>query len=566
MLERLVIENFAIIDQVELSFDDRLTVLTGETGAGKSIIIDALAMLTGGRASTEMIRKGAEKAVLQAVFSLDLKPVQRQEALKQAFLDAGIDVSDNQVVIYREFNQKGRSVSRINGVIVPLKTLAGLGARLVEIQGQHDTSLLLNPDSHLTLLDDFADEQMKRDKADYEHLFAQYRQLALRLKQVTEQAHDLNQRVDLLTFQAEELKAADLKSGEEEQLLEERSKLSNYKKIADSLDEAQQALNPGIEGGAIDLLAAANQALTRAASFDTGYENLAQSLSEAYYAAQDAGRELDESVANLSFDEGALVQIDDRLQVIHQLKRKYGDTVDEILAFQQKVNQDLATLDGGSMDIDQLTAEKAAMNKQIQEAGDRLRNDRQRVAKELEKAVNQELADLLMKEAFFEVHFEPVNGFLPNGTDRVSFNVQTNKGEGVKPLEKAASGGEASRLMLALKTVFIAQQGLSTVVFDEIDTGVSGRVGSAIAQKMRAISKNTQVLAITHLPQVAAAADHHFLIEKRSDGERTVTEVNNLQTEDRDRAIAMMLSGDEISEAALANARELRGTTRGMGQ
>ncbi|MBS9335752.1 DNA repair protein RecN [Fructobacillus papyrifericola] len=554
MLEQLVIENFAIIDQVELSFDDRLTVLTGETGAGKSIIIDALAMLTGGRASTEMIRKGADKAVLQAVFSLD----DEKKGLLAAFEEAGIDVSEGQVVIYREFNQKGRSVSRMNGTIVPLKFLADLGARLVEIQGQHDTSLLLNPDSHLSLLDDFADASLKQARVDYDKLFTSYRDLALRLNQVQNQAQDLNQRLDLLTFQAEELKNANLQPGEEEELLADRAKLANHKKIADALDQAQQALNPGLEGGAIDLLAAANSALSTAASYDKDYENLAQSLSEAYYAAQDAGRELDESVANLTFDEGALVKIDDRLQVIHQLKRKYGETVDDILAFQKRVEEDLSALDGGSLDIDQLTAQKAALKEKIQAAADRLRDGRKRVAKKLEEAVNQELADLLMKEAFFKVAFEPVEGFLPSGQDRVTFEVQTNKGEGVKPLEKAASGGEASRLMLALKTVFIAQQGLSTVVFDEIDTGVSGRVGSAIAQKMRAISKQTQVLAITHLPQVAAAADHHFLIEKSSQGERTVTQVTELAEGARDEAVAMMLSGDEITDAALANAKDLR--------
>ncbi|MBS9337774.1 DNA repair protein RecN [Fructobacillus parabroussonetiae] len=558
MLEQLVIENFAIIDSVELAFDDHLTVLTGETGAGKSIIIDALAMLTGGRASTEMIRKGAEKAVLQAVFSLDDGKKEQQAKQLGAFEEAGIDVSDGQAVIYREFNQKGRSVSRINGTIVPLKLLAELGAMLVEIQGQHDTSLLLNPDSHLSLLDDFADASLKQAKAEYDHYFTAYRSLALRLKQVQSQAQDFNQRLDLLTFQAEELKNANLQAGEEEELLAERAKLANHKKIADSLDQAQQALNPGLEGGAVDLLAAANNALSTAASFDKSYENLAQSLSEAYYAAQDAGRELDESVANLSFDEGALVKIDDRLQVIHQLKRKYGETVDEVLAFQKRVEADLAALDGGSLDIDQLTTEKEKMKAKIQAAATRLHEGRERVAKKLEEAVNQELADLLMKDAFFQVAFEPVEGFLPSGSDRVTFQVQTNKGEGVKALEKAASGGEASRLMLALKTVFIAQQGLSTVVFDEIDTGVSGRVGSAIAQKMRAISAQTQVLAITHLPQVAAAADHHFLIEKSTEEERTVTHVKDLAEKDRDAAVAMMLSGNEMTEAALANARDLR--------
>lgn len=556
MLEQLVIENFAIIDQVDISFDDRLTVLTGETGAGKSIIIDALAMLAGGRASTEMIRKGADKAVLQAVFSLE----DASDELLAAFDEAGVDVSEGQVVIYREFNQKGRSVSRMNGVIVPLKTLAGLGARLVEIQGQHDTSLLLNPDSHLSLLDDFADADLKTAKADYEALFEDYRALALKLNQVKNQAQDLNQRLDLLTFQAEELKQAALQPGEEDELMADRAKLANHKKIADSLDQAQQALNPGLDGGAIDLLASANASLQTAASFDSSYENVAKAISEAYYAAQDAGRDLDESVANLSFDEGALVKIDDRLQVIHSLERKYGETVDDVLAFQAKVEKDLSDLDGGALDIDALTEQKDALKVKITKAAEKLTDQRKQVAANLEAAVNQELGDLLMPEALFQVSFEPIEGFLASGADRVSFLVQTNKGEGMKPLEKAASGGEASRLMLALKTVFIAQQGLSTVVFDEIDTGVSGRVGSAIAQKMRAISQNTQVLAITHLPQVAAAADHHFLIQKEAVGERTVTHVEDLAEEKRDQAVAMMLSGDEISEAALANAKDLRQT------
>ncbi|MBS9338846.1 DNA repair protein RecN [Fructobacillus sp. M2-14] len=556
MLEQLVIENFAIIDQVDISFDDQLTVLTGETGAGKSIIIDALAMLAGGRASTEMIRKGADKAVLQAVFSLE----DADEELLSEFEKAGVDVSEGQVVIYREFNLKGRSVSRMNGVIVPLKTLATLGAQLVEIQGQHDTSLLLNPDSHLSLLDDFADEELKAAKDKYASLFEEYRALALKLNQVKNQAQDLNQRLDLLTFQAEELKTANLQPGEEDELMAERSKLANHKKIADALDSAQQALNPGLDGGAIDLLAAANASLQTAAGYDSEYENVAKAISEAYYAAQDAGRDLDESVANLSFDEEALVKIDDRLQVIHSLKRKYGETVDDILAFQEKVEKDLSDLDGGALDIDALTEQKDALKVKITAAAEELSLKRRQVAAKLEAAVNQELGDLLMPEARFEVSFEPIEGFLASGSDRVSFLVQTNKGEGMKPLEKAASGGEASRLMLALKTVFIAQQGLPTVVFDEIDTGVSGRVGSAIAQKMRTISEKTQVLAITHLPQVAAAADHHFLIHKEAVGDRTVTHVEDLAEDKRDEAVAMMLSGDAISEAALANARDLRKT------
>lgn len=555
MLEQLTIQNFAIIDQVDLSFDDQLTVLTGETGAGKSIIIDALAMVTGGRASTEMIRKGADKAVLQAVFSVT---GDKAASLRAQFEAAGIELEDDQVVIYREFNQKGRSVVRINGVIVPLKVLSDLGSQLVEIQGQHDTSLLLNPDHHLSLLDDFGGKELKQAQAAYQEVFYRYRDLTKKIDDLQNRRQDINQRLDLLSFQQTELKEANLQAGEEEQLLADRTKLANYKKIADALDQAQQALNPGLDGGAIDLLASAHQAMTQAASYDNDFANLEQSLSEAYYAAQDAGRELDEAVSNLSFDEAALVAIDDRLQVIHNLKRKYGETVEEILAFQAKVDQELSDLDGGSFDVATLTKEKEAVKGQIEQAAATLTKTRKDIAAKLEQAVNRELVDLLMEQAYFEVQFTPVNGYLASGADKVAFFVQTNQGEGTKPLEKAASGGEASRLMLALKTIFIAQQGLPTVVFDEIDTGVSGRVGSAIASKMQTIAAKTQVLAITHLPQVAAAATHHFLIEKFSQNERTVTQVKDLPEDRRDAAIAMMLSGNQVTDAALANAKDLR--------
>ncbi|WP_288845951.1 DNA repair protein RecN [uncultured Fructobacillus sp.] len=560
MLEQLTIQNFAIIDQVDLSFDDQLTVLTGETGAGKSIIIDALAMVTGGRASTEMIRKGADKAVLQAAFSL---VGDRAAGLREQLSAAGIELSDDQVVIYREFNHKGRSIVRINGVIVPLKVLSEFGSQLVEIQGQHDTSLLLNQDHHLDLLDQFAEADLSQAKDEYQQLFYRYRDITRQIDQLKNRRQDINQRLDLLSFQQEELKEASLQPGEEDQLLADRSKLANHKKIADALDQAQQALNPGLDGGAIDLLAAAHQAMTQAAAYDSDFENLAQSLSEAYYAAQDAGRDLDEAVSDLTFDEGALVEIDDRLQVIHNLKRKYGDSVDEILAFQQKVDRELADLDGGSFDLESLTKEKETIKGKIVTAAQALTQSRQTVAKKLEKAVNRELADLLMEQAYFEVQFTPVTGFLPSGADKVAFFVQTNQGEGTKPLEKAASGGEASRLMLALKTIFIAQHGLPTVVFDEIDTGVSGRVGSAIAKKMQTIAEKTQVMAITHLPQVAAAATHHFLIEKFNQNDRTVTQVKDLPENQRDEAIAMMLSGNQVTDAALANAKDLRAKAQG---
>ncbi|MGY3742593.1 DNA repair protein RecN [Leuconostoc inhae] len=552
MLENLIIENFAIIEKVALQFDSGMTVLTGETGAGKSIIIDALLMLTGGRANSEMIRHGSQKAILQAVFS-----VPKNKILIDKLTENGIDIDDGELIIYRELKHNGRSLIRINSVVVNLKTLSIIGRYLVDIQGQNDTQQLLNPEEHLPLLDAYGDAQLLATKSDYQQIFHEFRTITQRIRRIQTSQQEITQRLDLLQFQQQELEDANLQPNEENDLLDTRGKLLNYKKIADRLQNAQMALN-GDQGGAVDLLAEAMQALQEIAEYDDNYAELARTIADSYYTAQEVSRDVDEQMSDLTYDEAELLRIDERLQLIHSLERKYGTTVADVLLFKDHVDKELSMMDNDELDVEKLQMTQNDLRQVLRKQAIKLREVRQKVARDLEQAVNQQLNELLMSGAEFAVHFEQIEGFVSSGTDKVEFHVQTNVGEGMAPLVKIASGGETARLMLAIKTAFTKQQHIISIVFDEADTGVSGRVAQAIAKKMLTIAADSQVLAITHLPQVAAAATHHFLIAKTTEMDRTVTQVKALDEDGRERAIAMMLSGDNITETALANARDLR--------
>ena len=552
MLENLIIENFAIIEKVALQFDSGMSVLTGETGAGKSIIIDALLMLTGGRANSEMIRHGSKKAILQAVFS-----VPKNKILIDKLIENGIDIDDGELIIYRELKHNGRSMIRINSVLVNLKTLSIIGRYLVDIQGQNDTQQLLNPEEHLPLLDAYGDEQLLVTKSAYQQIFHEFRAITQRIRRIQTSQQEITQRLDLLQFQQQELEDADLQPNEENDLLDARGKLLNYKKIADRLQNAQIALN-GDQGGAVDLLAEAMQALQEIAEYDDNYAELARTIADSYYTAQEVSRDVDEQMSDLTYDEAELLRIDERLQLIHSLERKYGTTVADVLIFKDHVDKELSMVDNDELDVEKLQVTQNDLRQVLRKQAIKLREARQKVARGLEQDVNQQLNELLMAGAEFTVHFEQIEGFISSGTDKVEFHVQTNVGEGMAPLVKIASGGETARLMLAIKTAFTKQQHIISIVFDEADTGVSGRVAQAIAKKMLTIAADSQVLAITHLPQVAAAAAHHFLIAKTTEMDRTVTQVTALDEAGRERAIAMMLSGDNITKTALANARDLR--------
>lgn len=364
MLENLIIENFAIIEKVDLQFEEGMSVLTGETGAGKSIIIDALFMLTGGRANSEMVRHGSKKAVLQAVFS-----VPDNQKLRDVIARSGVAGDDNELIIYRELNQNGRSIIRINGVLVNLKTLAAIGRYLVDIQGQNDAQQLLNPEEHLPLLDAFGDEKITQFRNDYQELFQKFRSITTRIRNIQTSQQEITQRLDLLKFQQEELQEANLQPNEENDLLDARDKLRNFKKIADRLQLTQTTLS-GEQGGAIDSLAEAVHQLQDIAEYDDQYAELAKTISEAYYTAQDVGRDVDEQLSELTYDEAELIRIDDRLQLIHSLERKYGTSVADVLDFQAKIEKELSLIDDDEYDVERLQVKQNDMRQLLRKKDD----------------------------------------------------------------------------------------------------------------------------------------------------------------------------------------------------
>lgn len=551
MLQELTIQNFAIISHLTIHFQKGMTALTGETGAGKSIIIDAMSLLAGGRGSSDFIRQGAKSSMLEGLFELPKQP-----EFREAAEELGIDLEDDLLVIQRDIYQSGKSICRVNGRIVTLMNLRRIGEFLVDIQGQADHQELMRPDKHLYMLDSFGDEQFKQLKADYRNLFEETRKRTHELQKLKKDEQSYVQRIDMLTFQKEEIAAADLKTAEEEQLLEEREKLANYQKIVDALAETYQRLTE--EGqGAIDNIGAAVQEIQEIAVLDKEYQDISENIQSAYYLLQDAATEVGRQAENLELDENRLEEVNQRLELIHQLKRKYGASIEEILAYYQQISQELEQSIYSDGKLDTMEADLQKEWQKLEKQALQLHEIRKELARNLEKAILLELKELYMSSSQFEVRFTKLKELNGDGFDQVEFYITTNPGEPLKPLVKVASGGELSRVMLALKTIFSKSQGITSIIFDEVDTGVSGRVAQAIAEKIHKISEASQVLCITHLPQVAAAADNEFYISKEVAHQRTETKVTTLNEQERIQEIARMLAGSEVTELALEHAKEL---------
>ncbi|WP_019785605.1 DNA repair protein RecN [Streptococcus sobrinus] len=549
MLLEISIKNFAIIEEISLNFEKGMTVLTGETGAGKSIIIDAMNMMLGARSSTEVIRHGAPKAEIQGFFTVEKSP-----ALSQVLEEHGIDFRD-ELIIRREIFQNGRSVSRINGQMVNLSTLRSVGQYLVDIHGQHDQEELMKAPQHIKLLDEFGDEEFQAIKSTYQTTFDAYRSLRKRVidKQKNEQEHKA--RIEMLEFQLAEIEAADLKPGEDDQLNQERDKLLNHKNIADTLTNAYTMLDNEDFSSLANVRSAMND-LQTIEDFDPDYKEVATSLAESYYVLEDASKRLSDIIDNLDFDGNRLNVIDDRLNVINTITRKYGGKVDDVLDYFATISKEYDHLTGNDLDSDDLEGQLKALEKELLTSSQVLSDKRHDLAQILEKEIKHELTDLYMEKADFQVQFSKAK-FSHEGNEHVEFYISTNPGEGFKPLVKVASGGELSRLMLAIKSAFARKEDKTSIVFDEVDTGVSGRVAQAIAQKIHKIGSHGQVLAISHLPQVIAAADYQFFIEKESKDDSTVSTVRLLTAEERVEEIAKMLAGDQVTQAALSQAEEL---------
>lgn len=549
MLLEVSIKNFAIIEQVSLNFEKGMTILSGETGAGKSIIIDAMNLMLGARATTDVIRHGAAKAEIEGLFSFE-----NSRALEQILSEQGIEVAD-ELIIRREILQNGRSVSRVNGQMVNLSVLKQIGQHLVDIHGQHDQEELMKAQHHIRLLDSFGEDEFWALKDRYQTTFDAYRSLRKRVleKQKNEQEHKA--RIEMLEYQIAEIEAADLQSGEDVQLNQERDKLLNHKQIADTLTNAY-ALLDNEDFSSLNNLRSAMGDLQSLEEFDPEYKQLSSSLTEAYYVVEDVTKRLSDVVDHLDFDGNRLLQLESRLDLLHTITKKYGGTVDDVLDYFAKISEEYNLLTGNDLSGDDLEVQLKTMEKELVTLASQLSQSRHELAQLLEEIIRQELQDLYMEKARFQVRFTK-GKFNREGNETVEFYISANPGEDFKPLVKVASGGELSRLMLAIKSAFARKEGKTSIVFDEVDTGVSGRVAQAIAQKIYKIGQYGQVLAISHLPQVIAIADYQFFIEKISDDHSTVSRVRLLTKEERIEEIAKMLAGDKITDAARSQAKEL---------
>ena len=547
MLRLLHIENIAVIEQAEIAFDRGFNVLTGETGAGKSIVIDAISAILGERTYRDVIRTGADRAFVSAVFDgvPDLP----------WFAENRVEYDPSELLVQREVYADGKNVCRVNGRPVTVAILKKLGGQLVNIHGQHDSQQLFDETKHLSYLDLFARNEAERTAyaACYERV------LSLRREQerLTLDEGEKLRRVEALQYQLEEIGRAALQPGEDEQLENRRKLLQNAEKLSEALTAAAMALSGGEDAsGAVDLVGEADHALARIARYDEGLAALGDRLSNLQYELEDVAGELRDHLDQMAYSGEELEQIESRLDVIHRLKRKYGGSVEEILQYAEKAQRELDEITFSEERLAQLEKELAAVTAEAKAAGLLLRATRQTAARAMETRLSQELAALDMPRAQFVCQLEETD-LTPDGLDSLRFLMTANVGEALKPLSKVASGGELARIMLAIKNVLAEQDRVGTLIFDEVDAGVSGRAAQKVAEKLRAVSKNKQVLCVTHLPQIAAAADVHLLIAKTEREGRTYTQVTALDRPGRTREIARIIGGAEITETTLRSAGEM---------
>lgn len=551
MLKELSIRNFAIIDDLTVSFSEGLTVLTGETGAGKSIIIDAVHILAGGRGSTEFIRHGEKKAELGGHFEIssDKHPIYLK------LEEHGIEAEEGSIILRRDLNESGKSICRVNGKLVPLSVLREIGGSLIDIHGQHENQELMDEKCHIHLLDHFAYHDLKAIKANYDEAYETYRQLKREVAELSINEQRAAQRIDLYQFQIQELEQAALRIDEEEALSEERTRLMNFHKIFERANMAYESISG--EGNGLDFIGNAMNALEDIVRLDSIFKESSEAVTSSFYALQDAAYQIKNALDDLEYDAERLNEVEQRLALYQNMKRKYGTTVEEILFYYEKIEEELSQLlnrDEAMQKNEQLLAQ---MEADLNILAEQLTTVRKQNALKLSEAIMNELRMLYMEKAQFIVNFEQLDHFDANGKDHVAFYISTNVGEPPKSLPKVASGGELSRMMLALKTIFSSSNGITSIIFDEVDTGVSGRVAQAIAEKIAAISINSQVLCISHLPQVAAMADHQYYIKKQVEHDRTFTTITEMEQHERIEEISRMMSGAEITELTLQHASEL---------
>jgi DNA repair protein RecN (Recombination protein N) len=572
MLTELHIQNFAIIDKLDLRFDSGLIILTGETGAGKSIILDAVVMLIGGKADTTFVRTDSDAAFVEAVFQLKGP---EKEAVQFILNREELMDDPNYVTLMREVRKEGRSVARINGRTVNVGLLKELGALLVDIHGQAEHLSLLDPRAHLGLLDRFA--EVGRPLSDYRQTYQTLLNLRRELTDLRKAQSDADRRIEMLTYQAEEIESARLKVGEDEELRKERDRLANAESLAQNAQEALAVLDEGSPEtpAATDLVGQAAQALATLAKIDAGQTELANQAELLLDTISDVIHGLRDYLEEIEFNPKRLEDVEERLDVIHSLVRKYGGSIPAVIAYGSDARKQLETITGAADRIDELEMQEAKLLEQIAKQGGALSEKRKSAAIAMGKGIETELNDLKMQSARFGVDFQTkpdVNGaplpdgtriaFDQNGFDRVEFLIAPNPGEGLKPLAKIASGGETSRLMLGLKNVLARADEVPSLIFDEIDQGIGGRVGMVVGHKLWNLSRTHQVFCVTHLPQLAVFGDQHYQVQKLVNNGRTLTRVEQLDGEPRLLELSQMLG--EVGEGTLRSAHELLQTARQM--
>ena len=558
MLSELSITNFAIIERLSISFEKGLTVLTGETGAGKSIIIDAIHLLVGGRGSSDFVRHGEDRAEIEGLFLLENASTVYDKAQ-----ELGIKIEDDMVVLRREITKSGKSVCRINGKLVTIAILREMGGSLVDIHGQHEHQELMDETKHLSLLDQFGSKQITKSLSEYEQIYAKYEQAIRKLKSLNDNEQQMAQRVDLYQFQLNEIVQAQLQLDEDEKLMDEKKQLSNFERIFESVQTSYNALKDEQKG--LDWISLVMGEMETAAELNPEYKDMAEAVSNSYYMLEEVAGSLRSQLDNLEYDPQRINEIEARLNEINGLKRKYGQTISGILEYGAKIEEELETLLNKETHIDQLKKEISSLKKDLIIEGNELTSLRKKLAGDLTDAIHNELKQLYMQKTVFEVKINSGETFISkSGMDEIEFYLSTNPGEPLKPLSKIASGGELSRIMLALKSIFSKHQEITSIIFDEVDTGVSGRVAQAIAEKIHKVSTDSQVLCISHLPQVAAMADTHLYIEKETQDGRTKTKVKDLDHEGKIKEIGRMISGVEITDITKKHAQELLETANVM--
>ena len=551
MLRELRLNNLAIIKNLDLEFNEKFIAMTGETGAGKSIILNGISLLIGERSHTDMIRNGAQSLFAEGVFELN-------ENQKKRLNELGFEIEDDELIITRYFDRNAKSKITVNGSRMTLSRLKELMVNIIDLVGQHEHQFLLNSDYHLHLLDRFLDDEGKMLFKKIRENVNKIKKLNLQIRNIEEEKSKIAEKKDILEFQLNEINSLELKENEDNELEEEYKILFNAGKISEKLEETSQFLKEG-EFSILTALGRAKRNLEQLSDLSESYSDLYEKIESVLYEVEEISYSVDNFVGDVEIDDRKLEKIVERIDDINKLKLKYGSTITEILEFRDKIEKDLSLVNFENEELENLKNEKSELVSQYFQDSEKLGEIRAKIAENLQNTIDVQLDDLNMENAKFKVEITKTQEITAHGTDNAEFMIATNVGETFKPLAKIASGGEISRIMLALKTVFSAVDNISVLIFDEIDTGISGETVRRVAEKLRELSRNTQIICVTHSPQIAGKAQQQFFIKKEIENNFTETKVYELNTEERIREIARIISGDNITEASINHAKEIMG-------